>query len=333
MNARRAQSRWGRKRPQTPGSFGALSSACLAAVLAGAVPAAAQDAAAAEALFTRGLAEMDAGRYASGCPAIAESHRLDPRAGTIFTLAECEAKWGHVASAVTAYDDYLSLFARMTAAEQARQGERPRVAGAQRDALKPQVPELTLLLPQGAPRGTIVTRNGTVISSITLGIPLPVDPREHLITTQVPGGPVTEIRLVLARGEKKALMLPLTPPSLAPPFVAPPPPPAPAVQPPTQKRSFGLQVAGFVAAPIGGLAAVTGAALMYAKCGSDGSSRTPTSGCVGPALALGGGLVLLGGGIAAILVGGARVPVKPAQTTWVPEATVGLASGSLRWTF
>jgi len=53
-----------------------------------------QDSAASEALFNKGVGDMEAGNYQSACPALAESNRLDPRAGTLFALAECEAKIG-----------------------------------------------------------------------------------------------------------------------------------------------------------------------------------------------------------------------------------------------
>src|ERR1700724_1365517 len=41
----------------------------------------------AAALFDRGLADMQAHRYATACPELAESYRLDPHAGGLFTLA------------------------------------------------------------------------------------------------------------------------------------------------------------------------------------------------------------------------------------------------------
>jgi hypothetical protein len=62
-------------------------------------------AAAAAAQFERGLAAMNGGRYEVACPALAESVRLEPRPGAIFTLAECEAQWGHHASADAHYAD------------------------------------------------------------------------------------------------------------------------------------------------------------------------------------------------------------------------------------
>src|SRR5262252_4543747 len=87
----------------------------------------AQDVAVAEALFNRGLADMQAGKFDTGCPAIGESYRLDPRPGTLFTLAECEAKAGHYATAVARYDDYLSLYSRLSADQQAKQKGRDKV--------------------------------------------------------------------------------------------------------------------------------------------------------------------------------------------------------------
>src|SRR4051812_45897187 len=78
-----------------------------------AAPSAAQDVATAKALFNQGLAEMEAAHYDKGCPAIEESYKLDPRAGTLFTLAECENRRGRLATAVARYEDYLSLYSRL----------------------------------------------------------------------------------------------------------------------------------------------------------------------------------------------------------------------------
>lgn len=167
----------------------------------------AQAVALAESHFNRGLADMLAGRYETGCPALAESHRLDPRPGRLFTLAECEAKWGRIAAAVARYNDYLALYSRLPASEQALQAERRRIAQEQRDALAPLVPQLTLVLPPDAPPGTIVQRDGITLQRPSLGVALPVDPGEHVVTTQAPSGPVTEIRFTIERSESKTIEL------------------------------------------------------------------------------------------------------------------------------
>ncbi|MGK3982383.1 hypothetical protein WME99_05065 [Sorangium sp. So ce136] len=174
-----------------------------------AAPASAQpDAVAmAESLFMRGRADMLAGRYQTGCPALAESHRLDPRPGRLFTLAECEARWGRVATAVARYNDYLALYSRMSEAERIKQHERYRLSVEQRDALAPLVPHVTLSLPSGAPPGTVVQHDGITLEQPSLGVALPVDPGEHVVTTQAPRGPVHEVKFTIEASESRTIHL------------------------------------------------------------------------------------------------------------------------------
>jgi hypothetical protein len=77
-----------------------LSAVCLLSSLLLAAPAAAGDKETAKGLFDRGIDQMEAGHYDKACPDIAESYRLDPQPGTLFTLAECEVKRGRLATAV-----------------------------------------------------------------------------------------------------------------------------------------------------------------------------------------------------------------------------------------
>lgn len=184
-----------------------VGASLLCGALAWSLPAAAQDIASAETLFNRGLAEMEAGHYEIGCKAIAESQRLDPRAGTLFTLATCEARWGHTATAVTRYGDYLTVYERLPEERRAGQGDRPKVARAERDRLGPEVPLLTLSLGKSAPAGTVVKRDGQVVTDAAFGVALPVDPGEHLLSVQPPGAPAQEQRVSLGKGEKKAITL------------------------------------------------------------------------------------------------------------------------------
>ncbi|WP_438014450.1 hypothetical protein WMF18_26525 [Sorangium sp. So ce315] len=235
-----------------------------------AAPARAQDVAAAEELFNRGLADMEAGRYETGCKALAESEQLDPQPGTLFTLAMCEARWGRIATAVTHLGNYLAWVDRMTPALRARQGERPNAARTERDRLSPRVPRLALSLPPGAPAGTVVTRDGNRLGAAALGVALPVDPGEHRVSTQAPGGPVWEQRVTIAEGETKTLTLEIkeapapaptpvpAPPSRdpAPQAPTPMPPAAPEPAPPPAGRRTAMYVAGGVGAAgvvVGGL--------------------------------------------------------------------------------
>lgn len=181
--------------------------ALLALALLGATPALAQDTAAAEALFKKGVDQMTAGHFDVACPAIAESQRLDPRPGTLFTLAECEAKSGKIATALVHYEDYLHLVDTLPEAQKQRHAQRVDIAKAQQKALTPEVPTLLLKAPSDAPADLKITRDGTELSAASLGVALPVDPGEHVIVTSAGQGPKTEQRIKLAKREKKTLEL------------------------------------------------------------------------------------------------------------------------------
>jgi hypothetical protein len=315
-------------------------------------PALAQDVAPAEVLFTRGMAHMDAGRYEAGCKLIAESQRLDPRPGTLFTLAVCEMQWGRIATAAAHYADYLSLYDHLTPEQKARQKTRPKEAKAQRDALLPLVPELTVVLPPGAPTGTVVKRNGAVVADAALGIGLPVDPGEHVVTTQAPGGPVGEQRITLGKGEKKQLTLEvkLTPEASTQPAktepvkaqpvkVEPQPPKAP-------EGSDGRRIAMYVVGGVGVAGLVLGGVMggltlgkkgtIADHCGSKVGSKDATAcdptgldaASSGKTLALvstiGFGVGLAGIGTAAVLLLTEPKRAKPADTASRRWITAGV---------
>jgi hypothetical protein len=254
--------------------------------------ASAQDVTTAKALFEKGVADLQAGNFGAACPAIGESYRLDPRPGTLFTLAECFAKAGKTASAVARYEDYLSAFARMTPAEQAKQHGRDQVASEQRDKLKPHVPLLTLRLADGAPTETALVRDGETLGKAVLGLALPLDPGPHTIVAQAPGGPPASQTVTLAPDEKKELTLTV---KLAEPGTPPPPlvggpqptpagPSAPVAPPPLDTaRGSGQRTAGFVVGGVGvaGLVigAVTGGLTLAKKSAITGNCNLTTKVC------------------------------------------------------
>lgn len=166
----------------------------------------ADDPAAAGPLFDRGLADMQAGRYDTGCPALADSYRLDPRPGTLFTLAECEAKAGKIGSALAHYRDYLARWQAMPPDQQTRQRERRDVATKQVAELAPLVPQLTITLRSPAP-GTKVLRDDAELGSASLGVPLPVDPGDHVIVVLDATGHQSSQTVHVGKGESKAVEL------------------------------------------------------------------------------------------------------------------------------
>ncbi|MBI4701582.1 MAG: hypothetical protein HY744_10565 [Deltaproteobacteria bacterium] len=184
-----------------------LAVAVLLAGLWAAPPALAQEPTAADKLFDQGLAGMLKGSFESGCPALAESYRLDPRAGGLFTLAECEAGWGRVASAVAHYREYLGLFERMNAMQKLKQKGRDKMAEKQIKELGPQVPQLTLTLPAAVPEGVTVNREGVVVPPASRGVALPVDPGRHRIEVSIPGRGARVQEVEIAKGEHKSVEL------------------------------------------------------------------------------------------------------------------------------
>ena len=228
--------------------------------LLGGKTALAADPAAAEALFQKGVAEMDAGRLDRACPALAESQRLDPRPGTLCALAECEEKAGRIATATSLYTDYLRQYEAMSVAQKNKHAERAKQARAQKDALAAEVPALTLVLRAGAPAQTRILRDGVEITAASLDMPLPVDPGEHVIATQAPGGPLHEERVRLSRGEQKTVELSVEPARV----VERPRPVAPKraeVQPPAPVKESGawMRPAAYASLGIGIAGAVVGA--------------------------------------------------------------------------
>src|SRR5262249_30232570 len=159
------------------------------------------------------LSQMQAGLYELGCPAIEQSYGLDPRPGTLFTLAECEAKRGRIVTALRWYDEYLAFYPHLSTEQRDKQGDRAQIAKEQRALLTPQVPELTLRLPKGAPEGTIVRRNGVVLPREALGVATRLDPGEYTVTTRAPKEPLTVRRVVLRRGDKLDIVLDVPEPS------------------------------------------------------------------------------------------------------------------------
>lgn len=163
---------------------------------------------AADALFDKAVAALKQGNYDEACPAFAESHRLDPRPGTLFSRAECEAKAGRPATATALFSDYLAVARELPAPQQAKHRERIQVAEDRKKSLAPQIAWLTLTLPKGAKAE--VSLDGTRLEGPSLGLALPVDPGEHLIASKSPGGEHEE-RLTLVKGERRSVTLTVRP--------------------------------------------------------------------------------------------------------------------------
>jgi hypothetical protein len=302
----------------------AASTAALALLVTLAPAARAQDLAAAEALFDKGVADLEAGRYATACPAIGESYRLDPRPGTLFTLATCEHRAGRTATAAARFQDYLDLFERLAPEQRQKQRERPVEAAAKKAELAKIVPRLTLSLAPGAPKDAVVRRDDVVLGPAALGVALPIDPGEHVLVAEG-GGARVERRITLKNGENAAVALELH--AKAAPVSATGAAPQPAAADP----GAAMRTAGWVVGGVGlaGLAvgAITGGLTMSKKgpidegcrdhvcnqAGKDAADAAQTTGLVSTVGFAVGGAGVVGGAVLLLL---APSKPKPRTTGW-----------------
>lgn len=209
----------------------------------------------AEVLFDQGLEDMQAANYERGCPALAESYRLEPLPGALFTLAECERMWGKLATAHGHYLEYLSQVKRMAADKRAGQGERPKVAEEHVSQLATEVPKLMIVLGDGIPDTAIVKRDGIRVPPTQLGSAIPLDPGRHELTLDVPGRELVTkvVNLESGRSERVTLALPEEKPD-------PEPPPPPEEGMSTMRLSAyivgGVGIAGLITGVIAGAIAI-----------------------------------------------------------------------------
>ncbi len=208
----------------------------------------------ADRLFKQGVERMLKGEPEEGCPAIGRSYELDPRPGTLFTLGECEAQRGRLATAVLHLGRFVEIVSALPPARQTRYA--PRKASAEKRCVElgPLVPKLVLRLPPDAPWTTEIKLDGELLDLRKVGVPHPVDPGTHTLTVQVPGDKAHEIKATVAKGETKSVALPVDVP-------AKPCAPTGAVAPPSGGACAACAVGserapaeGLIPALLGGLA-------------------------------------------------------------------------------
>jgi hypothetical protein len=161
-------------------SRSALSAAAFLAFLhASPVRAGGNDPAAAEALFRDGRAAAQKGDWETACPKLRESQRLDPAAGTLLNLADCEEHRGKVA---TAWQLYRQVVESLPETD-----ERVPLAKKRAADLEKRLPHLTVRVAGSLPSGAKVVRNDIELSDASLGSALPVDPGTYKVVVTAPG--------------------------------------------------------------------------------------------------------------------------------------------------
>jgi hypothetical protein len=191
--------------------------------------------AAAESLFDEGVRLMKAGNFASACPTLEESQRVDPGVGTLLYLGECYEDVGRTASAWATFREAASL------AGSSGQRDRERVASERSARLEPQLAYVKITV--GAENvklpGFSVTVGTAVLRPALLGIVTPVDPGQQVVTVSASGYESYSVTLAVEATKRYEVVVPelragaepaapVPPPATAvTPVAAPPPPPAP----------------------------------------------------------------------------------------------------------
>ncbi len=216
--------------------------------------AAADDPAAAEALFLQGRQAFEQGDCETASAKFQESYRLDPAAGTLMNLATCEERLGKLASAWQHWQEALQRLPP--------QDDRVPFAQSRVQALETQLPYLTLRLAPGAPDSTYFVRNGVQLRKAARGTALPVDPGEQVITIEAPGYASQTFRIDLGVGEHRELVV-------RPGKKLPPAPPKESESNPRRTWAFisgGLGLAGAATGVVTGLLLPSRRAAVEANC-------------------------------------------------------------------
>jgi hypothetical protein len=137
-----------------------------------------------QALYDQAMADMKAGNLDAACKKLEEAARIVPEGvGVKLTLGECYEAAGRLAAAWTAYGLAES------AAANAKQADREKLAHDRVEALKPRLCMLTVTVPSTveALAGLEVKRDGVPVGPAQWNLPLPADKGKHTITATAKG--------------------------------------------------------------------------------------------------------------------------------------------------
>lgn len=154
----------------------------------------------ARAAFERGIAEVDAGRFANAVAAFEESYRIRPVAVVLNNLAAAYARMGRYQLAIATYQRYLTEGSERLSPERV-QTVRERLAELRRDT-----PTVTLRVTPGAFTLTVDGR-----ASAVTGGEVALDPGSHVLEVSAPTLSAQHREFQLAPGAREAWEVTLQP--------------------------------------------------------------------------------------------------------------------------
>ncbi len=231
-------------------------------------------------LFQQAVSKMEKKQFSEACPLLEESYRLDAKAGTLFTLANCREHEGKVTSARSRYGEYLRAYANMTATDRQKHAARANMAEARVHKLASQTPKLRLKWQGELPAHVKIFVDDVEWTSRTVTLMLPLDPGPHeIIVKQSPTSDSKRV-VTLELGQLTTFDVDteiiFAKPPESEPTITPP-----KMVPPSTKSGTNLRkTAGFISLGVGGASLVVGS-IMGALAVAE--KQTVKTHCTGPA--------------------------------------------------
>lgn len=248
-----------------------------------------QEAARAESLFRVGKEAFERGDYATACPQLAESQRLEPAGGTLLALALCYERLGKNATAWALFQEAEAVALRQGRADRAR------IARREAEKLQAGLSFLTITVDADADRAVEVFLDDLRVGEAAYGVRTALDVGAHVVEARHGGQPYFTETVALAPGQRLTVEIPapkpappaadLVPPAPSPPAralsvpVAPAPrltksePSDPAKEPGVERYLpelvFGAGIASLLAGGYFGVRAWQGAREVEAGCPAD----------------------------------------------------------------
>ena len=205
----------------------------------------------AEALFRAAKDLQAEDKVAEACAKYVESHRLDPKPGTILNVATCHELEGRTA---TAWADYAEA---ATFAARAHQADREKLARSKVDELGKRLSYVTFRFPEV--KDLVVLLDGKALTPASAGTRVPIDPGDHDLDARAPGKTpwTTRVKIDPGPGERTVVVPVLAADGAV--ALGPPPPSSASADGLGSARDGGAQRAvGWVALGVGVAAAAAG---------------------------------------------------------------------------
>jgi hypothetical protein len=326
-----------------------MRSGALLAVLVLALPATAgaqtsSDPVAARTLFQEARKLAAQKKFDQACPKFEESLKLDAGIGTMFNLADC---WEHAGRTASAWSEFLDA---ASAAKNAGQADRERVAHERASALEPHLSRMVVTVAAPEP-GLQVQDGARAVASALYGEAVPVDPGPHKVSASAPGKKPWETSVqVGADGDKVTVAVPAlavdpNAPVAPPPVASATPAPAPETHalpetppPPAQPAGGTQRTIGWVATGLGAVGVGVGVAFSFATQSKNNDAKALcTSGVCGSQAELDQHTSLVNTAkadrttaIVAYAAGGALAVAGVVLVLTAPHGTSAKESGALR---